>query len=215
MPRTIAIGDIHGCSAALAAILAAIDPRPDDTLIPLGDYIDRGPDSRGVIDQLLALESRCQLVPLLGNHELVLLGVAAGEMPMSFWIEACGGAATLASYGGLLENIPAAHWEFFRNCRRYHETEKHIFLHANYDAELPLADQFDDALFWLHLDRIPPPHQSGKKVFVGHTPQRSGRILDAGHIICIDTFCCGDGCLTAYDVDSGQFWQAEKGGVLL
>jgi hypothetical protein len=113
MPRTIAIGDIHGCSAALAAILAAIDPRPDDTLVTLGDYIDRGPNSRGVIDQLVALESRCQLVPLLGNHELVLLGVASGEMPMSFWIEACGGAATLASYGGLLENIPEAHWVFF------------------------------------------------------------------------------------------------------
>ena len=68
-PRTIAIGDIHGCSAAFAAILAAIDIQPDDTLITLGDYVDRGIDSKGVLDQLIELESRCHLIPLMGNHE--------------------------------------------------------------------------------------------------------------------------------------------------
>ncbi len=56
--RTVAIGDIHGCSKALAALVEAVDPGPDDTLIPLGDYIDRGPDSRGVLDLLIDLESR-------------------------------------------------------------------------------------------------------------------------------------------------------------
>ena len=71
--RTIAIGDIHGCSAALRALIAAIEPTADDTLVPLGDYVDRGPDSRGVIDAVLELEKRCRVVPLLGNHELMLL----------------------------------------------------------------------------------------------------------------------------------------------
>jgi serine/threonine protein phosphatase 1 len=61
--RTIAIGDIHGCAAALAALVEVIRPGPDDTLVMLGDYIDRGPDSRGVLDQLIALAGRCQLVP--------------------------------------------------------------------------------------------------------------------------------------------------------
>ena len=66
--RIIAIGDIHGCSKALAALVEAIGPGPDDTLVPLGDYIDRGPDSRGVLDQLISLGERCLVVPLMGNH---------------------------------------------------------------------------------------------------------------------------------------------------
>jgi serine/threonine protein phosphatase 1 len=77
--RTIAIGDVHGCSAALAALLAAIDLKPIDTLVFLGDTIDRGPDSRGVLDQLLQLERRCTVVPLMGNHEQMLLEVLEGR----------------------------------------------------------------------------------------------------------------------------------------
>ena len=68
MPRTIAIGDIHGCSIALAILITAIDPKPDDTIIPLGDFVDRGIDSKGVLDQLIALANRCNLIPILGNH---------------------------------------------------------------------------------------------------------------------------------------------------
>ncbi len=66
--RTIAIGDVHGCSAALAALVRAISPTALDTLVFLGDYIDRGPDSRGVLEQVIALAERCSVVPLLGNH---------------------------------------------------------------------------------------------------------------------------------------------------
>jgi predicted MPP superfamily phosphohydrolase len=79
MPRTIAIGDIHGCAIALAKLIEIIAPQPDDTLVPLGDYVDRGIDSRGVIDQLLALADRCRLVPILGNHEEMLLGAREGR----------------------------------------------------------------------------------------------------------------------------------------
>jgi hypothetical protein len=71
--RTIAIGVIHGCSAALDALLEAIGPRPDDIIVTLGDYINRGPDSRGVLDRLIDLIRRCRLVPLLGNHDQMLL----------------------------------------------------------------------------------------------------------------------------------------------
>ena len=66
-PRTIAIGDIHGCSAALDALLEAIRPRREDCIVTLGDYINRGPDSRGVIERLIKLKDRCRLVPLLGQ----------------------------------------------------------------------------------------------------------------------------------------------------
>lgn len=215
MPRTIAIGDIHGCAAALAAVLDAIQPQSDDTIVTLGDYIDRGPDSRGVIEQLLALQRRCRLVPLLGNHERVAMNVSNGTMFMAFWLEACGGTATLASYGGKFERIPLEHWRFFERLLPYYETETHAFLHANYLPHIPFAEQPEEVCLWSHLTQIPPPHSSGKTVVVGHTPQMNGEVLDAGHLLCLDTWCCGLGCLTAYDIGSGQKWQAEKGGVLL
>ncbi len=75
-PRTIAIGDIHGCSRALEAVLTAIGPRPDDVIVTLGDYVNRGPDSRAVLDRLIALEGQCTLVPILGNHDQMLLAAA-------------------------------------------------------------------------------------------------------------------------------------------
>src|SRR5262249_57711237 len=71
--RTIAIGDIHGCPDALAALIDAVAPGRDDTIVTLGDYIDRGPNSRGVLDRLLRLAGQCRLVPLLRNHEEALL----------------------------------------------------------------------------------------------------------------------------------------------
>jgi serine/threonine protein phosphatase 1 len=73
MSRTIAIGDIHGCSDALASILLAIDPKPSDTIICLGDYVDKGHDSKGVLELLIELSGRCRLVPILGNHEEQML----------------------------------------------------------------------------------------------------------------------------------------------
>ena len=87
--RTIAIGDIHGCSTALAALLQAIDPQPDDTIITLGDYVDRGIDSKGVLDQLIALADRCRLVPLLGNHDEMMLHARDGRGDFQFWLRGC------------------------------------------------------------------------------------------------------------------------------
>src|SRR3954464_12167165 len=138
-PRTIAIGDIHGCSAALDALLAAIRPRPDDTIITLGDYINRGPDSRGVLTRLIDLGRRCRLVPLLGNHDQMLLDVRSGKYPI-YWLLDMGGTATLDSYGsgrdiGL---IPLTHIRFLEGCRDFYETDIHIFVHANYFPEIPM-----------------------------------------------------------------------------
>jgi len=96
--RTIAIGDIHGCSLAMAALIDAIRPHPEDTIITLGDYINRGPDSRGVLDRLIDLGRRCRLVPILGNHDQMLLDVRSGKYPI-YWLLDIGGTATLDSYG--------------------------------------------------------------------------------------------------------------------
>lgn len=221
MPRTIAIGDIHGCSLALDAILAAIDPRADDTLVTLGDYVDRGLDSRGVLDRLIALKGRCRLVPLIGNHDKMFLdaieppgkATLSGFEGRSLWM-AVGGVATLQSYD--VEDpsaIPRAHIDFLRRCRRSFETGTHIFVHANYDPARPLAEQIDGLLLWESLrDLTPGPHVSGKVAIVGHTSQKSGEILDLGYLKCIDTYCYGGGWLTALDVDSGRVWQADEAG---
>jgi serine/threonine protein phosphatase 1 len=212
--RTIAIGDIHGCLAALDAVLAGIEPRPDDTLVTLGDYIDRGPHSREVIERLLRLKDECRLVPLLGNHDQMLLLICEG-MPelISDW-RLFGGDATRASYGGPVPGcIPPEHLDFLRNCRLFHETEHHIFVHGNYLPNLPLEEQLPTVLLWDSLRRRQPgPHRSGKTAIIGHTAQKDGKILDLDHLKCIDTWCYGEGWLTALEVHTGQVWQADKSG---
>ena len=125
-----------------------------------------------------------------------------------------GGHATLASYGRI-QNIPPEHIDFCRRCKRYFETANHFFVHANYQYDVPLDEQPDYLLFWEHLHFLTPrPHDNGKRAIVGHTSQKSGEILDLGHVVCIDTFCHGGGWLTALDIDSGQVWQADREGGL-
>ena len=213
--RTIAIGDIHGCARALDTLLAAIEPRPGDTLVTLGDVIDRGPDSRGVVERLLELEAQDLLIPILGNHEVMLFGVLGGQMNFADWI-IFGGDTTLMSYKATRAGqIPADHLDFLGRFRLTHETARHIFLHANYEAGLPLDRQPSEMLLWDHV--IPDhaaPHCSGKTVVVGHTPQAAGRILDLGFLLGLDTSCCRGGWLTAYDVDAATWWQANERGQL-
>ncbi len=133
---------------------------------------------------------------------------------MHFWLQ-YGGQATVDSYGGSVESIPEEHLAFLRRCRWHHETERHLFIHANYLAEVPLDQQPEALLLWTHLIRhLPDRHLSGKKAVVGHTPQTTGEILDLGYLVCIDTFCCGGGWLTALDVNSKQIWQANREGGL-
>jgi len=213
--RVIAIGDIHGCLAALDALLEAIDPRADDTIVTLGDYIDRGPDSRGVVERLMELAQRCRLKPILGNHDEMLLELLDENRGFDGWL-AFGGAATLASYDCCVpEEIPAEHIAFLRKCLPYYEIDDHFFVHASYYGNLPLDEQSALALRWEALrGRVPGPHYSGKRAIVGHTAQKDGNILDMGYLVCIDTCCYGEGWLTALDVHNGGVWQADQEGKL-
>jgi serine/threonine protein phosphatase 1 len=215
-PRTIAIGDIHGCSTALGALLEAIRPRPEDRVVTLGDYINRGPDSRGVIERLIELENRGRLVPLMGNHDQTLLDVRSGKYPI-YWLLDMGGTATLASYsaGQDLDLIPDEHYDFLRRCLDYFETDTHIFVHANYFPDIPMDEQHVGMLRWESLRAMTPgPHDSGKTVIAGHTSQKNGEILDLGHVKVIDTYCYGGGWLTALDVHTDEVWQADREGNL-
>jgi serine/threonine protein phosphatase 1 len=212
--RRFAVGDIHGCSKALRTVIETIDPQPDDEFVFLGDYIDRGPDSRDVIDQIIDLSQRCRVVALCGNHEIMLLGVTLGGLDDSLWL-ANGGESTVASYGGCLTRIPRRHLDFFQELVPYHETPESIFVHACYEPQLPLQEQDEGTIFWTHLPSpLPLPHHSGKRVFVGHTPQPGGNVFNGGHVVCIDTYCFGGGFLTAYEISSNDVIQADRHGHL-
>lgn len=215
MSRTIAIGDIHGCSIALAALVEAIDLQPTDTLIPLGDFVDRGSDSKGVLDQLIGLRESCNLIPILGNHDQMMLHARNSKSDFQFWMN-CGGDAALDSYGSSsrLDLIPPQHFQFLEGCHSFYETDSHLFLHANFAPATPLMETADHTLRWLSLrDSIPQSiHCSGKIAFVGHTPQ--AEILSLGFLVCLDTGVCDGGWLSAMDIDSGKVWQVNERGEL-
>jgi serine/threonine protein phosphatase 1 len=212
--RHIAIGDIHGHAAALEALLKQIAPTSHDLIITLGDHVDGGPDSRGVLEQLIALKSQCELVSLLGNHEETMLWARRSGIDFRMWQE-CGGDTTLASYGKTrsLESVPWEHWRFLQDCVFHFETETHFFVHARYEPAIPLDEQNTKTLLWLSLDEsIPPPHQNGKVAVVGHTVQPEGKVLNLPHLKCLDTGCGHRGRLTAMELKSGQLWQVTEAG---
>jgi serine/threonine protein phosphatase 1 len=212
--RIIAIGDIHGCARALEALLQTIQPTANDLVIPLGDVVDRGPDSKQVVEILLQLRNACQLRPVLGNHEEMLLSVLVRNQPPHTWIQ-CGGTSTLDSYGfdGDLRVIPDEHVEFLKSFENAVETETHFFVHGNYNPEVPVAEQLPRILRWTSLHEfLPGPHHSGRIAIVGHTPDKSGEVFFLRHLHCLDTYCHGGQWLTAMDVVSGQIWQANDAG---
>ena len=218
MARTLAIGDVHGCLTALDTLLGFVRLRPTDQLVLLGDYVDRGPDSKGVFDRLIELRRAGDVVCLRGNHEVMMLAARQGRDDYRFWV-ACGGAAALESYAGpdgvaTLDEIPEAHWHLIgRACVDWYETDTHIFVHANLDPNKPLREQPSD---WLQWQSLSPewhrPHLSGKTMVCGHTEQRAGLPLRLPGAVCIDTWAYGDGWLTCLDVDTGEIWQANELG---
>ena len=105
--------------------------------------------------------------------------------------------------------MPESHWEFIEEtCIDYYETETHIFVHAGVDPDLTLDEQDDTWLFWEFL-KAPIQHISGKTVICGHTSQRTGKVLDFGTTICIDTHAYAGQYLTCLDVNERRTWQVD------
>lgn len=213
--RTLAIGDIHGCQTALTRLLDQVKPTAADRLIFLGDYIDRGPASRAVIDSLLELNTRCAPIFLRGNHEVMMLG-ARGDVANADGWRCCGGQETVRSYGSNFDEIweaaiPQSHWQFVEGTARYFETGDHIFVHAGLDPNLDLAQQPDWALFWQSFTWM-RSHKSGKRIICGHSFQLKGLIQDVGFAACIDTGAAFGQWLSCLEVYSGQYWQANEAG---
>lgn len=205
----IAIGDIHGCLTSLTTMLETLQPQSDDLVVTLGDYVDRGPDSKGVIDTLLEFSKSHQLIHLMGNHEIQMIRALEAPHHLERFLSGlCGGQDTLDSYGGTFEQIPEAHWEFIRSAELYHELEQHILVHAGVAADLPVAQQGQETYYYQRFYEQ-KPHRSGKTVVCGHTIQ-GDLPTNIGHAICLDTCAYGGGWLTALDLDSGQLWQTNE-----
>ncbi|PSN20651.1 serine/threonine protein phosphatase [filamentous cyanobacterium CCP5] len=212
--QVFAIGDIHGCATALDTLLTAIPFQPGDRIVALGDYINKGPDSRRVLDRLIGLQRADQLVALRGNHEIKMLRAIDHQRPIvdgSTLVDFC----TLASYGhsgrvGSLADIPKAHQDFIEtHCHDWWEIEGFLFVHATVEPQKPLNDQSEQVLRWTKFN-YPEPHISGKVIVCGHTPQMGGWPLNIGHAICLDTYAHGGGWLSCLEVNSGWLWQANQ-----
>lgn len=191
-----------------------IRPESKDTIVVLGDVVDRGPDSRGAMAQLLELQKRCRLVCILGNHEQMLLDAFDGEMPVQQWLQH-GGADTLDSYGrgAGVNAIDGYHIQFMRTWGDVFETPGEFFCHGNYAANKPLGEQLWRVRRWQSLKwHTPGPHHTGKTAIVGHSSNKQGKIVNLGHLICIDTYCCGGQWLTALEPGTGRVWQARDSG---
>lgn len=210
--RTLAIGDIHGCLKSLTTLADYVGFCPTgDTIVTLGDYIDRGPDSKGVIDYLIELRKTHQLITLKGNHEAMILDSRHYYDDLMNWL-LNGGIETLTSFNAVeFEDVPQTYWDFLQSLETYHETEAHILVHAGLTPDLPLKEQPEQTMLWLRFNET-EPHQSGKTVICGHTPQRPAKPAVKPHSICIDSGACNGGWLTCLDIDSGEYWQANEKG---
>lgn len=203
------IGDIHGCLDELDALLKKLPA--DAQLIFLGDYIDRGPDSKGCIERLMQEKHRS--IFLRGNHEQMLLDYFLGpdNTETSLWLHhANGGPQTLRSYD--LEpdceytDLPATHREFIESLPLYHETENYIAVHAGVNTEVSrLDEQSSRDLLYIRMNWISKEASwQGKHVFFGHTParylygrERQHEIIKGKKSTGIDTGCVYGGSLTA------------------
>ncbi len=187
----VVVGDIHGCARSLDDLLAAINPGANDHIVFVGDYIDRGPDSKGVIDRLLALRESVSCTFLRGNHEKLFLDYLDKDEYELFAIN--GGITTLESYrdeDGVI-SIPKAHIDFVRETELWYETEDEVIVHAGLDPALSIAENLERAdpevLLWerSHLKR--PTLNWEKTVICGHTPVP--KPVNKRNLINIDTGC--------------------------
>ncbi len=212
--RTFAIGDIHGCLKQFDALLESIALTPRDHLILLGDLIDRGPESAGVIHRVQGLRLNHRVTVIMGNHEQMMLDARDSHAKQTDWLRG-GGDATLRSYAGSrgkLRDVPFEDWEFLtKSLVDFVEDDTHIFVHANADPDVAMSKQREYTLRW-DRDHSRAAHKSGKVVVCGHTPQRTGRPLNLGHCICLDTDASRGGKLTCMEVKTGKIWQANGDG---
>jgi serine/threonine protein phosphatase 1 len=210
----IAIGDIHGCNKTCKVLLQKLDEeyQSEPTYVFLGDYTDRGPDSKDVVEQLLDFDQHHDCVFIRGNHDQMLLD-AYEKNEWDLWI-ANGGSSTLRNYDAIPGNfeLPKKHYQFFTDTKLYWETEDYFFVHAGLNPNLTIKENLEreeerQEFIWQRSHIHAKKSKWEKTVVFGHTPVRKPLVRE--HMIGIDTGCVynrsGLGTLTAVVLPEEKF----------
>jgi serine/threonine protein phosphatase 1 len=208
------IGDVHGCASELKTLLNKLPLHPTSTVVFLGDYIDRGPHSREVIDTILKLRAFCAVVTLTGNHEAMLqdflhdpLSQGAGMFVYN------GGGATLASYADEHGNyeIPEQHLEFFSQLKLWYETPDFFFVHAGVpDIALDQLDEKEHKkeMMWVRRSFHRSTFPWNKIIVHGHSPVPE--VHFGARRINVDTGCVYEQVLTALELPSRKIYSVMR-----
>ena len=219
MSRIIAIGDIHGCVKTFQKmILDEIRIKKSDTIYCIGDYIDRGPDSKGVVDLILDLRKKgYQVRTLRGNHEQLMLdSVNGGEARLNWYVN--GGDVTLKSFGvHSFKEFEPQYKDFFNRTRYYFQNGRYIFVHAglNFGTEDPFEDT--DAMMWIRNFTIDKQKLGDRLIVHGHTPTPLDEILNPprDNVFNIDGGCVyrdrpGQGHLVALSLNDLEWFVVQN-----
>jgi serine/threonine protein phosphatase 1 len=208
-PLLYAIGDIHGSLQKLRDLLMLCEQHADGrtaTFVFLGDYIDRGPDSRGVIEALIELQSRRpeRVIALKGNHEAVAVEILDGEIDQESWLRE-GGTATLRSYRiDDVRDLPAEHVAWLRALPLCFDDGERFFVHAGIDPDKPLDAQSGHDLIWIREPFLSDERDHKRLIVHGHTPQVDGLPDFRGNRLNLDTGAVFGGALTAAAFDTAR-----------
>lgn len=209
-----AIGDIHGCADELNELLHKLPIRKDSTVVFLGDFVDRGPQSRQVIETAMEMSNFCTVIPLLGNHEAMFLEFIDGSDPRRVGrFIYNGGSSTLASYADDrgIYTIPADHIEWLMALKLSYEIQDYYFVHAGLpDVDIDKIDILEhaDEMLWTRRAFFNSSFQWSKTIVHGHTPVHSVEIMDQR--INLDTGCVYDGRLTAMEFPSRKVYDVAR-----
>lgn len=235
--KTYAIGDIHGHLGLLTDLhgliaddMAATGPAP---IVHVGDLVDRGPNSAGVVEYLRAgMAGGADWVVLKGNHDRMFAGYLASQdyhdprlrADLSYLNPRIGGGATLASYG--VKNpadrplapvwreaalaVPQNHRDFLGALPTYHLRGEVLFVHAGIRPGVALTDQTEDDLVWIRHEFLDDPRDHGPLIVHGHTA------IDApthyGNRVNIDSSAAYGGPLSAIVIEGREVWQITPQG---
>ena len=185
MGRIIGISDIHAEADKLSNLLDNISPQKDDLIVFMGDYIDRGPKAREVVDNIIDLGNFCHCIYLIGSHEYAMLHANSDDYyNYLFWNY--GGDKTVQSYGSF-ENITNIHGDFFNSLKPYYISGKYLFVHAGLRIGTPLENQNIVDMVYIRSEFFNHKHNFPYKIIFGHTEFDTPLIQDDK--IGIDTGC--------------------------
>ena len=220
------IGDVHGCLDELSTLLQGLPLERGDTLVFLGDYIDRGPDSKGVVDHLIALrrQGAHKTVFLRGNHEDMMLSYMglSGRHGDSFLLN--GGLATLTSYGvatpsgplteadgqRLLAALPPDHAEFFLRLEPWYFVDGFLCVHAGVNPRRAWEDQDGEELIWIRQEFIMNPHELPQTILFGHTPMKEV-FFNLPYKVGLDTGLVYGNALSCLEITGRTLYQIRHG----